>query len=99
MAKAKLATETTDWLDVEITSPKLQKAHAEYRKAMETMKAAREAMEAIKTAELVKAGLVPAGYVPVYAHRFGWSIATEKADGAIIVQEATKAKATGRRSI
>lgn len=91
----KLNNETTDWIAVEVTSKAMKTAHATYTKAQAAANEARQALEDLKTRELVGKGEIPDGSKPYYSHRFGkWSVAVDKVDGTVLSE---RTSATGKR--
>lgn len=86
MAK-RLNSETTIWREVSIKGKAMEKAWTNYRAHIEALNVARGELEAIKTAELIKAGLVPAGMKPIYGYKFGkWTVAAEASDHSLICE-------------
>lgn len=105
----RLSKETTDWLDVDYTSnKKLAAAYSKLEKfeaqCAETRNALRAECAAIKNAELVAKGELPADMEPHFSwtNRFTgqpqWRVAVEKTDGSVIGQRRT-ASGSSRRTI
>lgn len=97
MAKTVLNKETTSWVEIDVTALKGadKAAYEKMRSANKAASEARQAFEGRVVAKLRTQERLPAGKVPFFTHRFGRSsMAVDKADGALLVQDAPSASGT-----
>ena len=101
---ARLNKLTTIWVkiialfDPKKGSKKARALQKQRQALLDQVYAVEAEIEALQTEIFRAAGQCPPDMLPIYGWRYGFSAATEKADGTLIVQSAEKAERTTART-